>query len=59
MVNKTGDAHTDYLIDKNIAEIQRLEAIAESKAEENGKLIEKIYANHRVLQKLKGTQTIA
>lgn len=43
MINKTGDARIDHLIDKNAETIQRLEKFAEEKAKENDKLIELIY----------------
>ena len=43
MVNKTGDAHTDYLIDENAQTIRQLEKLAEEKAVENNKLIKRIH----------------
>ena len=43
MANKTGDARTDYLIDKNSQEIRRLEKMAEEKAAENDALIQRIH----------------
>lgn len=43
MVDKTGDARVDSLIDKNSATIRQLEQLAEEKAKENDKLIELIY----------------
>ena len=42
MANKTGDARTDYLIDKNFQEIRRLEKLAEERAAENDTLIKRI-----------------
>ena len=43
MANKTGDARTDYLIDKNAQAIRQLEKLAEEKAAENDRLIERIH----------------
>ena len=43
MANKTGDARTDYLIDENAQTIRQLEKLAEEKAAENGRLIERIH----------------
>ena len=43
MANRTGDARTDYLIDKNSQEIRRLEKMAEEKAAENEALIKRIH----------------
>ena len=43
MVNKTGDARTDYLIDENAQTIQRLEKFAEDKAAEIDTLIKRIH----------------
>ena len=43
MVNKTGDACTDYLIDENAHTIRQLEELAEEKAAENARLIQRIY----------------
>ena len=42
MVNKTGDARTDYLIDENAQMIRQLEKLAEDKAAENDRLIKRI-----------------
>ena len=43
MANKTGDSHTDYLMEKNSQEIQRLEKLAQEKAAENETLIKRIH----------------
>ena len=43
MVNKTGDARTDYLIDENAKPIRQLEKLAEGKAAENDRLIKSIH----------------
>ena len=43
MVDKTGDARTDYLIDENAETIRQLEKFAEEKAIENEKLIRRIH----------------
>ena len=43
MANKTGDARTDYLIDKNSREIRQLEKLAEDKAAEIDTLINRIH----------------
>lgn len=43
MVDKTGHARTDFLIDKNAPKIQLLEKLADEKAEENARLIQRIY----------------
>ena len=43
MVDKTGHARTDFLIDKNAPKIQLMEKLADEKAEENARLIQRIY----------------
>ena len=43
MVNKTGDARTDRLIDENAQTIGQLEKLAEEKAAENDRLIRRIH----------------
>ena len=43
MVNKTGDARTDYLIDENAQTIRQLEKFAEDKSAEIDTLIKRIH----------------
>ena len=43
MVNKIGDARTDYLIDENAQTIRQLEKFAEDKAAEIDTLIKRIH----------------
>ena len=43
MVNKTGDARTDYLIEENANTIRQLEKFAEDKAAEIDTLIKRIH----------------
>lgn len=43
MVDKTGDARLDHLIDQNSGIIRQLEHFAKEKARENDKLIKRIH----------------
>ena len=43
MADKTGNQRTDHLLDKNAETGRQLEKLAEEKAEENSKLIDRIH----------------
>ena len=44
------DERIQHILHKHAAKVKQLEAFADAKAEENDKLIEKIYQNHKNLK---------